>query len=361
MTTKTQTRAPARALIGAAMFSSALAIVAVAAQRSPETGAPERALAETDRPTAQALTAQGPKTETADNAASASEVPAKRAKLIRASILPEIPAPLLTPAPGVSLKTPRVDANARDVECLQRAVYFESRGDTDVGQAAVAQVIINRARHPAFPKTVCAVINQGVERGSCQFSFVCKPTKVVDQREWRRAREVAERALDGHTVEGVGTSTFFHAARVNPGWKLTRVGQFGAHVFYRYPGARGAPAAFSRSPKPSLLDQIAAPIQAALNKPAVQTVSTPPAPILGFQAKDSAKPTAVLVSAPLTAEPMAEAPATVMHAPTVAKPVPALAKPVPVAAKPAAVVAPATLQPIATPALAPVAIPAKAS
>lgn len=344
MTTKTQTRAPARALIGAAMFGSALAIVAAVTQQTQD-----RAPTDIDQPAAPE--AQG---DIAENAPSASKVPSEqvasgeRPRLIRASILPEIPAPLLTPVPSVALRTPKVDANARDIECLQRAVYFESRGDTDVGQAAVAQVVINRARHPAFPKTVCGVVNQGVERGSCQFSFACKPTKVVDQREWRRAREVAERALGGHTVDGVGTSTFFHAARVSPGWKLTRVGQFGAHVFYRYPGARGAPSAFASAPKPSLLDQIAAPIQAALSKPAVQTATAPEAPILGLKPVEAAKPTVVQVAVRPTADPLAEP--TTAHAP-VAKPAQVVAHATPVAhptpvAKP--VPAAPILQPIST-------------
>jgi spore germination cell wall hydrolase CwlJ-like protein len=279
LSTKTQTRAPARALVGAAMFGSALGLVAISAQGLR----PGATTASNDQAPAASQAEARSSTTTTEGGAAA---PARQPRVIKASILPEIPAPLLTPVPGLSFR--KIPATERDVECLTRAVYFESRGDTDVGQAAVAQVVINRARHPAFPKSVCGVVNQGVERGSCQFSFVCKPTKVTDQREWRRARQVAEKALNGHTVEAVGTSTFFHAARVNPGWKLTRVGQFGAHVFYKYPGKKGAPSTFAAAPKPSLLDQIAAPIQAALAKPAVTTATTPPAPILALPAQPAA-------------------------------------------------------------------------
>lgn len=271
MTTKTQTRAPARALVGAAMFGSALALVLVAAhgvEQDPATTSDAR-LSEAGL--------RGP--------INVAEAPAPQAEpqLVKASILPEIPAALRTPVPGLAFRTPKFKASERDIECLTRAVYFESRGDTDVGQAAVAQVVLNRSRHPAFPKSVCAVVNQGVERRSCQFSFVCKPTKVTDPREWRRAREVAEKAIDGHTVPAVGTSTFFHAARINPGWRnLSRVGQFGAHVFYKYPGKKGAESTFAAAPKPSLLDQFTGPLQVALSKPAVQTVNDPGEPILGL-------------------------------------------------------------------------------
>jgi spore germination cell wall hydrolase CwlJ-like protein len=44
---------------------------------------------------------------------------------------------------------------SRDLDCLTQAVYYEARGEGRDGMKAVAQVVLNRARHPAFPKTVC--------------------------------------------------------------------------------------------------------------------------------------------------------------------------------------------------------------
>ena len=58
--------------------------------------------------------------------------------------------------------------------CLARAVYFESRSESDLGQLAVAKVILNRVKDPNYPKSICGVVYQGSgSRNSCQFSFAC--------------------------------------------------------------------------------------------------------------------------------------------------------------------------------------------
>ncbi len=119
-----------------------------------------------------------------------------------------------------------------DLDCLTKAVYFEARGETLTGQAAVAQVVLNRVRHPAFPKSVCAVVFQG-----CQFSFACDGSlrRAHEPGAWRRAHTIAARALAGAVVAEVGGATHFHAAAVRPNWGpgLQRVSQVGLHVFYR--------------------------------------------------------------------------------------------------------------------------------
>ncbi len=127
---------------------------------------------------------------------------------------------------------PRVRSTPRELDCLTQAVYFEARGETAEGQAAVAQVVLNRVRHPAFPKTVCAVVYQG-----CQFSFACDGStqRAHETGAWGRARKIAVRALAGTAVVEVGSATHFHTVRVNPGWgpNLLRVSQVGLHVFYQ--------------------------------------------------------------------------------------------------------------------------------
>jgi spore germination cell wall hydrolase CwlJ-like protein len=126
---------------------------------------------------------------------------------------------------------------SRELECLTQAVYFEARGETPAGQAAVAQVVLNRVRHPAFPKSVCAVVFQGAGRHGCQFSFACNGAmrKGHEVAAWSRARRVASRALAGLVVADIGSATHFHTTSVSPGWgpSLQRVGQVGLHVFYR--------------------------------------------------------------------------------------------------------------------------------
>lgn len=143
--------------------------------------------------------------------------------------------------------------DSRDLECLTQAVYYEARGETPAGQAAVAQVVLNRARHPAFPKSVCGVVFQGAYGGGvCQFSFACDGS-MRRRREpgaWARAQKVAARALSGTVMTAVGNATHFHTINVSPGWgpRLIRVGQVGLHVFYRFGGRGGAPGAFDREP-----------------------------------------------------------------------------------------------------------------
>jgi spore germination cell wall hydrolase CwlJ-like protein len=141
---------------------------------------------------------------------------------------------------------------SRDLECLTQAVYYEARGETPDGQAAVAQVVLNRARHPAFPKTVCGVVFQRTN-AVCQFSFACDGSmrRGREPGAWRRAQRVAERALGGHVMTGVGNATHFHTINVSPGWgsRLVRVQQVGLHVFYRFGGRGGAPGAFGGQPQ----------------------------------------------------------------------------------------------------------------
>lgn len=145
---------------------------------------------------------------------------------------------------------------SRDLECLTQAVYYEARGEGRDGMKAVAQVVLNRARHPAFPKTVCAVVYQGANRGTgCQFSFTCNGAMrgAVNRSAWNRAREVATKALSGQVFSAVGNATHFHTTAVSPSWRnnLIRVNQVGDHLFYRFGGRSGASQAFAYNPRPS--------------------------------------------------------------------------------------------------------------
>jgi spore germination cell wall hydrolase CwlJ-like protein len=151
--------------------------------------------------------------------------------------------------------------SSRELECLSEAVYYEARGETPSGQAAVAQVVLNRVRHPSFPKSICGVVFQGAYTHSgCQFSFACDGSmrRSRDPGAWKRAQRVATRALSGAVMTEVGAATHFHTTGVAPGWgpRLLRVAQVGMHVFYRFGGRSGAPDAFSRTPRPSTADEL---------------------------------------------------------------------------------------------------------
>ena len=168
---------------------------------------------------------------------------------------------------------------ARQLDCLTQAVYYEARGETPVGQAAVAQVVLNRVRHPAFPKSVCAVVYQGAQSGrGCQFSFTCNGSmnRNRETSAWNRAEKIASRALAGYVMADVGNATHFHVTSVRPGWgaKLLRVSQIGTHIFYRFGGRGGAPGAFSDEPEAEPAKPANAPILASLT---IEPVDAAPA------------------------------------------------------------------------------------
>ena len=137
---------------------------------------------------------------------------------------------------------------ARQLDCLTDAVYFEARGETPRGQAAVAQVVMNRVKSPSFPKTVCGVVFQGAATHGCQFSFACDGSmrRSLEADAWDRARRIAERTLSGQVLANIGNATHFHTISVQPDWgpQMLRVAQVGLHVFYRLnPHAPVAPPA----------------------------------------------------------------------------------------------------------------------
>ncbi|WP_265587471.1 cell wall hydrolase [Sphingomicrobium arenosum] len=120
----------------------------------------------------------------------------------------------------------------QQMDCLARAVYFETRGEPLDGQLAVAEVILNRADHHRFPNSYCAVVKQ-----HRQFSFVRGgriPQPNRDSRAWRTAVAVARIADAGHAETAMGDALFFHANYVRPKWRLKRMGAIGNHIFYQY-------------------------------------------------------------------------------------------------------------------------------
>ena len=139
---------------------------------------------------------------------------------------------------------------ARALDCLTQAVYYEAARESEVGQEAVAQVVLNRMRHPAYPKTVCGVVYQGAARTTgCQFTFTCDGSMRYAPQPalWRQARGVAEQALGGFVDKTVGSATHYHAQYVSPYWAptLVKMVQVGQHIFYRWTGPWGEPPAFT--------------------------------------------------------------------------------------------------------------------
>lgn len=157
--------------------------------------------------------------------------------------VPFVPGKLLPAPPFRYAGTPEDRVRAR--ACLAAAVLYEA-GDDAKGEEAVAQVVLNRLRHPAFPKTVCGVVFQGAERKTgCQFTFTCDGAlaRSPGRAAWVRAKEIADRALSGHVDGAVGTATHYHADYVVPYWgsSLAKIARVGPHIFYRWPGRWGLP------------------------------------------------------------------------------------------------------------------------
>lgn len=140
---------------------------------------------------------------------------------------------------------------ARAIDCMAAAVLYEA-GDEPVGQRAVAQVVINRVRHPAFPKTICGVVFQGAERSTgCQFTFTCDGALVRHRWsdvQWDRARDIATQALGGKVFARVGYATHYHTDWVVPYWQssLDKIAAVDTHLFFRWTGWWGTPPAFNR-------------------------------------------------------------------------------------------------------------------
>jgi hypothetical protein len=123
------------------------------------------------------------------------------------------------------------DTPDEQTECLARAVYYESQGEPLTGQLSVAEVIINRSRSGRFASSICGVVRQ-----TGQFSFVRRghiPQPPQAARNWRTAVAIARIAMGDLADSPAQSALFFHARRVNPGWRLRRVATVGNHVFYR--------------------------------------------------------------------------------------------------------------------------------
>ncbi len=123
------------------------------------------------------------------------------------------------------------DPGSRELECLAVGIYYESKSEPLAGQLAVGHVIASRAKSGRFASTYCGVLFQ-----RSQFSFVrgnSYPAPARASRQWQNAVAVAkivDQKLHNSAVPG---ALFFHAKRVSPKWRLSRLGSVGNHVFYR--------------------------------------------------------------------------------------------------------------------------------
>ena len=152
--------------------------------------------------------------------------------------------------PGRALAMREALAASGDIErsrqCLAEAIYFEARSESEEGQVAVAQVILNRTRSHIYPSNVCDVVYQNADwYNRCQFSFACdraarrRPNpadRVRDPEAWAKAVEIADQVGNGERwLPWVGNATHYHADYVRPRWRrnMVQLSRIGRHVFYR--------------------------------------------------------------------------------------------------------------------------------
>lgn len=128
----------------------------------------------------------------------------------------------------------------REQRCLAEAIYYEARSEGVYGQLAVAEVVMNRVRHRAYPDTICGVVFQGSELSTgCQFTFTCDGSIAIAPRGrgWDRARRVAAHVTMGFAQPVTRRATHYHTVAVDPYWNdsLVRTRTVGEHIFYRFP------------------------------------------------------------------------------------------------------------------------------
>jgi len=140
----------------------------------------------------------------------------------------------------------------RAQDCLAQAIWYEAASESEAGQRAVAQVVLNRVAHPSWPASVCGVVYEGSNRSTgCQFTFTCDGSlrRKASGKSWQRAQHIAQEALSGSVYAPIGHATHYHTLWVNPYWasSLDHIGTIGAHHFYRNRGSAGKKAAFTQN------------------------------------------------------------------------------------------------------------------
>jgi hypothetical protein len=195
----------------------------------------------------------------------------------------------------------------RALSCLTNAIYYEAGNEPEEGQRAVAQVVLNRLRHPDWPDSICGVVYQGTERADlrCQFTFSCDGSmaRVPDGPRWSRARRVAQAALSGEVFAPAGLATFYHTLTVFPSWanRMRPAAIIGAHIFYRTPGSAGESARFAD--RYTGIEAIAGPSANAFLTPGPDHSVAPLIPALPVDATPSPPPLPAAIVTPVPQAP----------------------------------------------------------
>lgn len=123
----------------------------------------------------------------------------------------------------------------RDLTCIASTVYGEARGESEIGQALVAQSVLNRVRDPRWPDDACAVVGQRRQYTGFSQARVARPPGTP---AWDLAVAVTNTvALGAFRVGSCSQATHFHTAQSSPTWirspRMVRLCQVDNHIFYK--------------------------------------------------------------------------------------------------------------------------------
>lgn len=148
---------------------------------------------------------------------------------------------------GVStaVHTSKIDKVKQDLYCMAANLYFEARGESELGQKAVAKVTMNRVKSGKYPDSVCKVVFQRK-----QFSWThqepwakiqralngVEPSKnPMEVSAYQQALKTAKTSLKTN-LNGIlpEDALWYHASYVSPAWakQMKKVKKVGKHVFY---------------------------------------------------------------------------------------------------------------------------------
>lgn len=151
-----------------------------------------------------------------------------------------------TPAYNFTIGDYDVQDYTRQRDCLALNIYHEAKGESELGQRAVAYVTLNRTNDERYPDDVCEVVHQArlgsdgqPKRNQCQFSWYCdgRSDEPTDQEAYEQAKFVASVVINtyGYSFDPTMGATMYHADYVNPGWSdsFEKTTEIENHIFYR--------------------------------------------------------------------------------------------------------------------------------
>ncbi|WP_162937399.1 cell wall hydrolase [Indioceanicola profundi] len=147
------------------------------------------------------------------------------------------PPPPAAPPPPPGPSPEEIAFREAEIECLAQVVYFEARGESEIGRRAVAAVVMNRVGHDKFPDTICGVVRQGGETPPCQFSWWCdgQAEKIEEQDAWMDAKRIAREMFEHKHPDPTNGAMYFHRRDTSPDWMnvFRQTAQIDDHIYYR--------------------------------------------------------------------------------------------------------------------------------